>query len=284
MGIRRADLAGAWYPGGELDCRRTVERFLDADLPCPGDTEDMVGGIVPHAGWVFSGEIACNVIKCLSAREPDTCVVFGRHLHRTSASFIMEEGRWETPLGELEVDADLARCVTKEFPFSVETTSRYEEDNTIEVQLPFIKYFLPDAKIVPMGLPPNTTSLEAAKRTVQIAREMGRETVVLGSTDLTHYGNSYGYTPKGTGKKAVEWVKNVNDKRAVDLMVNMDETGVINESFMNHNLCCPGAVAAAIVAARELGAGDGKEVKYSTSYDVRPDSSFVGYVGLVFLR
>jgi len=281
--VRRADFAGSWYPGEESECRMAIERFLDPELPCPDTWGDIVGGIVPHAGWVFSGKIACNVIKCLSVQDgPDTCIIFGRHLHSASGNFIMKEGRWATPLGELDVDVEIAAQLTAEFPFDVETTSRYDQDNTIEVQLPFIKHSFPEIKIVPIGLPPNPVSLKIAKRAAEITKDMGRRTIVLGSTDLTHYGYNYGFMPKGTGEEAVEWVKRVNDRRAVDLIVDMDENSVIDESFENHNICCPGAVAAAIVAARELGAVKAKQMIYSTSYDLRPDSSFVGYVGIVF--
>jgi hypothetical protein len=106
----------------------------------------------------------------------------------------------------------------------------------------------------------------------------------VGSTDLTHYGYNYGFLPKGTGEQALEWVKTVNDRRVVGLMVEMDDEQVINEALNNANACCSGAAAAAIAAARELGARKGKIIKYATSYDVHPDSSFVGYVGIVFSR
>jgi len=86
--------------------------------------------------------------------------------------------------------------------------------------------------------------------------------------------DDYGEGRKGIGEEAVEWVKKVNDKRAVDLMVEMDENAVIDESFESHNICCSGAVAAAIVAAKELGAVRAKEMIYSNSYDLRPDGSF----------
>ena len=283
MKTRGADLAGSWYPGGESECRRAIERFLDSELLCPDTWGDIVGGIVPHAGWVFSGKIACKVIECLSVKNgAETCIIFGRHLHSASDNIIMKEGQWATPLGGLEVDVDVASQLAAEFPFDVETTSRYDHDNTIEVQLPFIKYFFSDIGIVPIGLPPNPASLDIAKRAVEISKGMGRKTIVLGSTDLTHYGSNYGYMPKGTGEEAVEWVRKVNDRRAVDLMVAMDENAVIDESFESHNICCSGAVAAAIAAVKELGAVKAKEMMYSNSYDLRPDNSFVGYVGIVF--
>ena len=283
MGMRRADFAGSWYPGSESDCRVTIEEFSDASIPCPDDIESVVGGIVPHAGWYFSGQIACNVIKCLNIKEdPDTCMIFGRHMHPGSDNIIMKEGQWATPIGALEIDTGLAARLTDEFIFTVETDSRYEQDNTIELQLPFIKYFFPQIKIVPISLPPKETSLEIAKRAAEISKSMGRRTIVLGSTDLTHYGYNYGYTPKGVGEDAVEWVKNVNDKRVVDLILEMDAKGVIQESLKNHNACCPGAAGAAIEAAKILGAKKGEKIIYSTSYDIRPNSSFVGYVGIVF--
>ena len=283
MEVRQADLAGSWYPGRGSDCINAIEGFMDPAISCPDTRGEVVGGIVPHAGWVFSGKIACNVIKCLHVQDgPDTCIILGRHLHEGSPSFIMTEGLWETPLGGLSIDSDIATELSREFSLTIETASRYEDDNTIEVQLPFLKYYFPDIKIVPMGLPPHPDSLKIAKRVVELSRQMGRKIVVIGSTDLTHYGYDYGFMPRGAGEEAVEWVTQVNDKRAIDLMVNMDEHTVLNASFKDHNVCCPGAVAAAIVAAKELGAVKAKQLVYGTSYDVRPDSSFVGYVGIVF--
>ncbi len=285
MELRRADLAGSWYPGNESDCRKAIKDYETASLACPCEAGDTIGGIVPHAGWVYSGRIACNVIKCISPpSEPDTCIVFGRHLHPGSGNYIMKQGYWATPIGNLEIDSGVADKLTSEFRFVIETASYYEQDNTIEVQLPFIKYFFPSIKIVPLGLPPKKSSLQIARRAAEIAIEMGRKTIVLGSTDLTHYGPNYGNTLKGTGEQAVRWVKEENDKRAVDLMTAMDEEGVIVESLENQNACCGGAVGAAIVAAKELGAKRGEKIVYSTSYDVRPDSSFVGYVGVVFCQ
>ena len=283
MGIRKPDLAGSWYPGRESDCRREIEMFSKADIPCPSTEKEMVGGIVPHAGWFYSGKIACNVIKCLKNESaPDTFVIFGMHLHPGSDNYIMKEGQWGTPLGDLEVDQGLAEILISEFPFSVETASRHEQDNTIELQLPFIKYFFPDAKILPIGVPPALASIKIGKRVAELSEMMARKIFILGSTDLTHYGNNYGYTPKGVGEEAVDWVKSENDKKMVDLILEMDDRSVIEESLKSHNACCSGAVATAIAAAKGLGATRGEKLIYTTSYDIRPDSSFVGYVGIVF--
>jgi len=283
MAARRSDFAGSWYPGRTSECLEAIEEFSRASVPCPFGERERVGGIVPHAGWYYSGQIACNVIKCLkSDSPPDTIVIFGRHLHPGSNNYIMKEGSWATPIGELEIDHELAERLVGEFAFKVETITRYESDNTIELQLPFIKYFFPEIMILPIGVPPSVKSLEIGERTAEISQEIGRKMIALGSTDLTHYGYNYGFIPKGVGEEAVNWVKQENDKKVVDLMLAMDAPGVIHESLKNQNACCSGAVASAMAAAKRLGARHAEKITYTTSYDIRPDNSFVGYVGVVF--
>jgi hypothetical protein len=283
LSIRHPDFAGSWYPGKESDCRKAIEEFAEIAVPSLQSGTPRLGGILPHAGWYYSGKIACHVIKCLkNGMRPDTIVLFGRHLHPGGSNYIMKEGEWATPLGNLEIDGDLGEKLASEYRFTLETPSRYEQDNTIELQLPFIKYFFPDVRILPVGVPPNVDSVGIGAKTAEIAQSMGKKILALGSTDLTHYGQNYGYAPKGTGQAAVDWVKNENDRRLVDLVLSLDAEGVIHESLKNRNACCSGAVAAAISAVKKLGATRGEKLHYATSYDTQPNASFVGYVGVVF--
>ena len=280
---RSSDFAGSWYPGGASECQKVIEEFSSAGLPCPSSSNTGVGGIVPHAGWFFSGRIACNVVKCLAEqKKPETVIIFGRRLHPGGNNYIMKQGSWKTPLGELKIDEEMGERLSGEFSFSIETETRYEQDNTIELQLPFIKHFWPDAYILPMGVPPRIDSIRIGERVAELSEMLGRSILVLGSTDLTHYGYNYGYTPKGVGEKAVKWVKEENDKKVIDLMKKMDAEGVIHESLASANACCSGAAAAAIAASKRLGAKRGETLVYATSFDIRPDNSFVGYVGMVF--
>jgi len=257
---------------------------MSTSKPCQAQERKFVGGIVPHAGWVFSGRVACGVIGCLQTAgiQPDTVVVFGRHLHAKSRNYIMKEGEWATPFGKLKVDRELAESLLGKFSFVQETPTDYEEDNTVELELPFIKYFFPETMILPLGVPPAPGSISIGKAVAETAASMNRMILIIGSTDLTHYGPNYGFMPKGGGVKGLDWVKNENDKKLRDLVMNMDPEGVIQESLVNHNACCAGAVAAAIAASKKLGAGRGMELFYTTSYDIRPDSSFVGYTGILF--
>ena len=280
--VRKAMFAGSWYPSSASECEREINSFLTEGKNIKSPDRRLVGGIVPHAGWYFSGSIACNVISRLKSKDrPDVIVVFGMHLHPNSPCYLMAEGAWETPFGEIPVEESLAAELVKKFSFSLETPDRFNPDNTVELQLPFIKYFFEDIKIVAMGVPPSSSSLDIGKSVIGFAKEMGLTAKVIGSTDLTHYGSNYGFTSKGRGRKAVDWVRSENDRRVIDAMLALDPDKVISEASASQNACCAGAAATAIEAAKTLGASQADEIAYATSYDKSPGDSFVGYVGVV---
>ena len=180
------------------------------------------------------------------------------------------------------MDQELGDRLSAEFAFEEENADYYNQDNTIELQLPFIKYTFPNAKLLTMGVPPKANTLKIGERTAEIAEELGRRIVVIGSTDLTHYGPNYDFVDHGVGGKALKWVKEENDKQMVELMEAMDAKEMIHESQLSFNACCGGAAAAAVSACKRLGAENGETIIYKTSYDIRPDNSFVGYAGVVF--
>jgi AmmeMemoRadiSam system protein B len=133
-----------------------------------------------------------------------------------------------------------------------------------------------------MGVPPARSSLEIGRTIVDIAKLLDLRIKVIGSTDLTHYGRNYGFVSEGTGEQALDWVRNQNDRRIIDRMLEMDAEKVIREALANHNACCAGAAATAIETAKHLGAERAASIGYATSYDKSPGDSFVGYVGIVF--
>jgi AmmeMemoRadiSam system protein B len=204
------------------------------------------------------------------------------HLSESSPNIMMPKGAWETPFGPIPVAEDLAAELSQKFPFRLETPERFAQDNTIELQLPFIKYFFPQAKILAMGVPPTDASLALGRAAVDTALRLGLNLKVIGSTDLTHYGSNYGFTGHGSGAVAVSWVKQENDRRIIEAMLDLDPRRLMAEALENQNACCPGAAATAIEAGRRLGAKRADSICYATSYDRSPGESFVGYVGIVF--
>jgi MEMO1 family protein len=284
MDVRRAVFAGSWYPGTIAECERQIRGFLKEGLKVKTEKQP-VGVVVPHAGWVYSGGIACRAISLLARAEfPDTVVVFGMHLPPGAQPRIMAAGGIETPLGALEVDEAMARLLLERFSFQEETTRRFSQDNTIELQLPFIKHFFRDAKIVPVGAPPDPVAVEIGEAVVEIARKQGRKIAVIGSTDLTHYGANFGMTHYGFGHAAHDKVRDREDKRIIERILAMHPLSIIREALASSNACCSGAAAAATSASLALGATEAALTEYATSFDKSPGESFVGYAGIVFQK
>jgi len=283
MSLRKSAFSGSWYPADARACEDQIKDFLEEGKNRSPSLPNPVGGIVPHAGWYFSGSIACNVIhQVAKAKSPDVVVVFGMHMHAGSPRVIMPEGEWETPFGPLAVDTALADEITRQYDFQLESPTRFHQDNTIELQMPFIRYFFKDVRVAAMGVPPTPETLALAESVVEISRNLDLSIAVIGSTDLTHYGPNYGLTSKGYGAEAVEWVRNENDRSVIDAMIRMDPQAVLREGLKKSNACCCGAAAAAITAGKALGAQKAEELIYATSYDKSPGDSFVGYVGVLF--
>jgi len=283
MQIRKAGFAGSWYPRKAKACEDQIRQFLTAPEPCAHTGHTWIAGVVPHAGWYYSGEIACRVINCLrSAEHLDLVVVFGMHLHPSSPIHMMPEGAWETPFGDLTVDNELADFLRQRFRFVLETPERHMPDNTVELQLPFIKNLLNPEKFLALGVPPAPGSLEIAGAVAQWSQANGKRIRIIGSTDLTHYGGNYGFSPHGSGLSAVKWAQENNDRRVIAAMLAMNPRKVIDEGLENQSACCAGAVAAAVETAKLLGAVRACQVGYASSYDKNPSDSFVGYAGILF--
>lgn len=284
--VKRGEFFAAqgWYPAQDEACDWQITKFLDrlGALELPDDR--LRAGIVPHAGWMFSGELAAIAIGALArhAALVDTVVLLGGHLGPGSGGWVLTSGRWPTPVGSVEVDTELAAAVAKETGWEPTGPAEYRPDNTIELQMPLLRRCFADSRLVAAGVPAQPNSAEAGAGVVRAAKALGRDIVVVGSTDLTHYGPNYGFSPAGSGAEAVRWVKEENDARAVELMVGLDPETLLPEALDKHFCCCPGSTAATLGAARALGATKGHVLQTRTSYDIRPGDSFVGYASVVF--
>lgn len=280
MTTRAAALAGRWYPGSDEQCRAEVEALLGSAPELRG-----VAGIVPHAGWTFSGSVAAQTLQALASAEPrpELLLIFGTHMGAKSPAHISRASGFTTPLGELRAAETLTAELAKELDLRDDPAdSRWgNDDNTIEVQLPLIKYLLPDVQLAVIGPPASIEAIEIGRVATKKAQALGLPMAIIGSTDLTHYGPNYGFSPQGHGENAVRWVKEENDARLIERVLDLDAEGVIAEAQANRNACVPGAVAAAISGAKELGATNATLLRYLTSYDVHPGSSFVGYASVV---
>ena len=274
MRVRRRYLPPGWYPGSAEQTRGAIERM---ESPLPAHALRGIAGVVPHAGWEFSGGVAFEVLSRIS-RSMDTIVIIGGHLGPADGILCAFDEAYETPLGPIEADLALLEEIRQAMPVRED---RYA-DNTVEVQLPFIRYLFPRARVLGMRASPSTDAESLGAAIAAAARRLGRAVGVAGSTDLTHYGTSYGFSPAGSGEKALRWVRDTNDRRFIESLLAMDCTAALERALRERSACSAGGALAAVSFARESGIRKGSLVRYATSLEIRPAESFVGYAGILY--
>ncbi len=281
--------AGSFYEAGEDACRRSATGILDsatvpADLP-----EVLFGGLVPHAGWVFSGLTAAMTLKALAKRDRlKRVVIFGAdHWGTAGKGAIYDKGAWLTPLGEVPIDEELADVLLVSCSLLRSDASAHSREHSIEVQLPLMQVACNDVQIVPIIISPSPDAIRIGQEVGEVLARDFPDASVLGSTDLTHYGPQYGFTPGSTGSAGLEWA-NRNDARVLELIEAMKASEVVAETAAHQSACGGGAIAATIAACSAMGATAGHTLKYTTSaevmrevYSQQSDDS-VGYAAVVF--
>ncbi len=291
MQIRRPVVAGQFYPGTAAYCRMEVEEFLAAGVLPPELPEKIVAGIVPHAGWTFSGQLAALVfaaVKKQNAKVDTFCVFGAAHSYFGPKPAIYDSGAWQTPLGNIAIDEELAQAVLKTGT-AVADPNAHRGEHSIEVQVPFIQHLFPDAKILPIITPPDENVIELGIAVGQIISEMkDKKIVCIASTDLTHYGPNYGFEPAGQGDDAFKWASEVNDQQFIDLALKLEPQKMLDTAAQNYNACGAGAAAAAAAAAKKLGKTKGLLLAHTNSNAIMtekynsPSSDSVGYAAIVF--
>jgi AmmeMemoRadiSam system protein B len=236
-----------------------------------------IAGIVPHAGWEYSGSLALEVFSCLS-RTMDTIVIIGGHLGPADGIMCLTEDAYETPFGPVTADLALLSALREALAMHEDR----QPDNTVEVQLPFVAHLFPGVMALGLRAPPSAEAVRLGETVAAAAIRLGRRVAVAGSTDLTHYGSGYGFAPAGFGEKALRWVREVNDRRIVEVMTAMDTTAALERARDERSACSVGGAVAAIAFARSSGATTGTLLRYATSCGERPADSFVGYAGILY--
>jgi len=291
MRTRKPIVAGQFYPGQRDACIDEINECLDAVTISESLPETIVAGIVPHAGWTFSGPLAALVFLAIRQQHEkvNTFVVFGAaHGYFGASPAVCDKGRWETPAGEVLVDEELADAVLSTGR-AVSNPDSHACEHSIEVQVPFIQYLFAGAKILPVLVPPTEHAVPLGGAVGEIiSRDKDRKIVCIGSTDLTHYGPRYGFVPMGAGKDGLDWARNVNDSKFIDQALQLRPEELLAASVECGNACGPGAAAATIAAAKKLGSRQGLLLGHTTSNDIMlkkmgtTSADSVGYAAIVF--
>lgn len=264
--IRKAAVAGQFYPARPEELKKTIEFMVEAGA----SKTDAIGAISPHAGYVYSGPVAGVVFSHLKFKG--TFVLIGPNHRGMGKPFsIMTEGQWKTPLGNVDINSAMAEAILHESAHLKNDSLAHEYEHSLEVQVPFLQYFKPDVKIVPIVLSHADPSVyaEIGRSIAEVLKKPGNDAVIVASSDMTHY------EPHERAKE--------KDSKAIEAILALDAGELARRiDRFRISMCGYAPAISLITAARELGAEKAELVKYQTSGDTSGDySSVVGYAGII---
>jgi len=265
--------------------KKEIERcFLKGPGSIPSinpEKKKLIGVVVPHAGYMFSGHIAAYSFHRIAEEGfADIFFILGpNHTGIGSGVSIYPSGKWRTPLGEISIEENLVKKIAGGIIDIDETAHRYE--HSIEVQLPFLQYIGNDKffSIIPicMGMQDIETSREIGEKIADIIREESRRIIIIASSDLSHEGFMYGRTPPDNIN--VDKYVRERDQLAIKEIKDLNPDDLINTVYKyGLSMCGYGPVASLLYAAKKLGATKAELLKYGTSYEISADdNACVGY-------
>jgi MEMO1 family protein len=285
--VRPSVRAGTFYPGEPAQCRAMAESCLRSAQATPA--RPWIGGIVPHAGWVFSGAIAGQTISAIaSATRPDVIIIFGA-IHTpipVQAAALDSHQRWAVPTGESTVHLELEQKLREKGNLFIVDDRLHATEHAIEVNLPLVQLAFPGVPMVPIEVPVLEVAEIIGRKSAETVAGAGIKAIYLASSDLTHYGTNYGFMPAGVGLEAMAWAKD-NDRRLLDLVTTWQTRKIIPEVRQRYNACGAGAIVAMMAACRQAGANDARVLQHTTSFEVfqsiqpQPPNNAVGYAAVV---
>jgi len=275
MQIRTPAVAGMFYPDEKNKLTQLIKDCFSHPLG-PGKNLEkkqskIFGVICPHAGYVYSGPIACNSIKSISSESPELFIIVGpNHWGIGRSVATMKDCKWETPLGSVEVDSEAAEEISKLSQFIESDFFSHTREHSLEVQIPILQQTFANFKILPISLINQSKEIAHDVGLAMAKIAMKKNTMIIGSSDFTHYEpNDFAHE---------------QDMALIEPILEMDVEkfyDVLRKRKVN--ACGYGAIASTMIACKELGATKGELLRYATSGDVMGDtSSVVGYGSIIF--
>jgi MEMO1 family protein len=270
--VRKSAIAGSWYPGKSSTLKRDVEKYFDL-VPDLNLTGEVIGLIAPHAGYIYSGQVAAYAYNLIRGKKYDAVIVIGPS-HRVAfrGVSILRKGGYETPLGVVPIADALADNI-KNFSRTVnDIPEAHLQEHSLEIQLPFLQIALGNFSFVPLVMGDQRADIcyDLADAIYQAAHD--KNILIVGSSDLSHFHN---YNQASQLDALVLKYLQVGDAAGLLKSLECD----ISEA------CGGGPMAVAMLVAKRMGAGKAKLLKYANSGDVTGDrSSVVGYAAAVYYK
>lgn len=273
MRIRKAAVAGTWYPGSAGALARDVDEYVQAaQVQLRGDIQ---GVIVPHAGLMFSGRIGAWAYKAAASGSYDVLFLVGPSHYLGFEGFaVWPGGAFDSPLGPADVD-EAAAGVLLASEFGRDLPEAHAREHSLEMQLPFVRRLLADIPIVPIVIGYQTREvIESLARAVADAARP-RRPLLVASTDLSHFLDAQ--TAASFDGRVQKYVDSFDPEGLLDWFEQHPEG-----ERGRYVACGGGAAIAVMLASRTLGARHGRVLQYGHSGEVSGDhEGVVGYMAAV---
>jgi len=278
MEVRTPAVSGTFYPSDEKELKDLIhECFLHelgpGKMP-PTDSDQKIYGVIcPHAGFVYSGPVACHSFYSISSSTSKLAIITGPNHYGIGQNVAsMVDSNWETPLGLVEVDSESALELREDLGIMEFDSFSHSKEHSIEVQVPMIQEtFSREMKILPISLINQEQKIATQVGTAIAKIAEKKDALLIGSSDFTHYEEN-GFAHR-------------QDLALIEPILKLDVDEFYKVLYERKVTACGfGAIAATMIASKELGATEGKLLKYATSGDVSGDkSSVVGYASIIFV-
>jgi AmmeMemoRadiSam system protein B/AmmeMemoRadiSam system protein A len=271
--IREPAVSGMFYPDRPEILARDVKKYLENAKKEKIDGE-IVGLVSPHAGYMYSGQVAAHAYQLIEGKTFDSIVVLApSHRLDFKGASLYDRGGYRTPLGIVPVDIELSKRMMEKWNGIRYLPEAHGQEHSLEVQLPFLQIVFKSFKLIPIVMEPYWSRETCQNLSQAIAETIrGKKVLLIASTDLSHF-HSY--------EKAVQL-----DKMVLGHLERFDADGLNRDLKEGRcEACGGGPVITVMLAAKILGANRGKVLKYLNSGDVTGDRSrVVGYAAAVFYK
>ncbi|MCM8782228.1 MAG: AmmeMemoRadiSam system protein B [Candidatus Omnitrophica bacterium] len=270
---KKADLAGSWYPADKKELRTLLGGFIDG-VVSPGIEGKIFGLILPHAGYDYSGRTAGIGFKAVKGKDYKTIVIVGfSHRKFFEGVSVYDKGSFQTPLGTIEVDTEFAKNLINQHKNILFYPPLFNDENSIEMLIPFVQVALKDSKIVPVAFGSQDYRLcEILARALADVIKTREDVLIIASTDMSHF---------HTYEEA-----NEIDNFTLEKIKRFQPKELYDEVTMGTcELCGSAPVITLMMVMKILGVDNVKILKYENSGDVTGDRRrVVGYVSAVFYK
>ena len=276
MHIRTPAVAGMFYSNEKKELKKSIKecflhRFGPGRIPPSKAKKKIFGIICPHAGYMYSGPIACHSFYAISSEIPELFIIVGpNHCGIGSSVATMKDCKWSTPLGDVEVDSEAAEEISRLSEIIDIDSLAHTREHSLEVQIPILQEVFSNFKILPISLinQNKDTAKKIGHAMAKIAKK--KNAIIIGSSDFTHYEqNEFAHEQD---MALIEPILKLDVEKFYNVLKDRDVSA-----------CGYGAIASTMIACKELGATKGELLKYATSGDITGDiNSVVGYGSIVF--